>query len=737
MDLHASVGNIDRLHGGLIAGWFGCRLCKPSAPDIEIIWGTQTFSTRQMMTRPDVPTGFGFWFADECWEDVPPHAHATIRCARHPLEFITRTRTEEEVRTHLLVVFTSTLPARFSGQVWRLDQACHASSILLANQAGERLEVPLREANRAQLFDGLRGHASFELNMVDAFGYLVRPGDVLEVIETCSQDLVGAIELTELAAEVAKPFLSLPTQVTPRSGRQIDTVGSLSGAADYRPLNPSDIATLARFYAVAAEAKSDDDAQSTAAGLASLIELGRGVGHRPTFSVDERVHAQVNGRQATSIAGSSLSHLQEEFRRDYWRVSSENSLQVDGRFERDFAEWLSFGGFSRSWAENSAIDAVDKSNQSATTRRIQNLVVAGLVGHKSGLGNNAAASVTIARSLGLHTCTRTIDPHRPQIRDLDTCVVRAEVSAGHDALLHLPLESVPGARLWQSDLWTARRTIGFFMWETSHLPNKLTRIPDLVDEIWTGSTYVADLFANVTNKPVRSVGHLVDVTGAVEVDWTRWGIPQDAFVVLFTMDANSTAARKNPAAAVKAFLLALGHDTSTRLVIHVRNAEQLRSLARAGCAHSRELLELVQGDARMLLLEGELSRSESLGLIASSSCYLSLHRSEGFGYSIAEAMALGTPVIATGYSGNMDYCSSETSLLVDFELVRVNTGEYFYPDRDMWWAEPDIEAAAVHLQTTRDGRGVRARVQAAAALIQNRYSMEAMKVAYASAFALE
>ena len=428
-------------------------------------------------------------------------------------------------------------------------------------------------------------------------------------------------------------------------------------------------------------------------------------------------------------AGESGSALEAEFVQRYSRHPSDlTGAHARTRRQAEYAAWILPVDPSLN-----ATAPVDEPIAMAEASEVGHGVrIAGLVGHRSGLGSNAEASVVIARVLGLHACVQVVDPHRPFLaRRRDSASDHS--AAGHTSLVHLPLESIPMTRLYQSGLWRADRVTGFFMWETSRVPRRIAGSLNLVDEIWTGSDYVAEVLRSYTDRPVRNVGHLVDVRACREFDRSRIGLGRDDFMVLATFDANSTAARKNPAGAVRAFRLALGDDPTARLVVHVRNGPQLSSLLRQGDSDAADFAALVSNDSRIVVIQGELSRADALGLIATADCYISLHRSEGFGYSLAEAMALGTPVVATAFSGNLDFCTEATAYLVPSEPVRVQPGSYFYDDQDMFWAEPDVEMASRSLEEVRYGHGRSARVDAARSLVLNSYSLQAMAARYADA----
>jgi glycosyltransferase involved in cell wall biosynthesis len=209
-------------------------------------------------------------------------------------------------------------------------------------------------------------------------------------------------------------------------------------------------------------------------------------------------------------------------------------------------------------------------------------------------------------------------------------------------------------------------------------------------------------------------------------------LPEDAYAFLFTFDAGSGVERKNPLAAVKAFRRAFARGTEkAALVLKTRNAAALQAdLERA---HWRQVLDLAAGDARIHIMDHTMGAGELAGLQAACDCYVSLHRSEGFGYGPAEAMVVGKPVITTGYSGVTDFCTPETALLVDYTLERVPQDAYPYMDaaRKYYWAAPDIEAAACQMRKLYEDRNLGESLgQAGRALMLDRYSVAALERRY-------
>jgi glycosyltransferase involved in cell wall biosynthesis len=176
-----------------------------------------------------------------------------------------------------------------------------------------------------------------------------------------------------------------------------------------------------------------------------------------------------------------------------------------------------------------------------------------------------------------------------------------------------------------------------------------------------------------------------------------FGIPESDYVFLFFFDARSYPTRKNPQGVINAFrhLLSLRPYAKTRLILKVNGSEldpqsmeQLRN----------DLSDMI---SHVTLLHRVLSDNEVKNLVRCCDCFISLHRSEGYGRGIAEAMYLGKPVIATAYSGNMDFMTSDTSLEVGYQLVPVGSGEYPHW-QDQVWANPDVDQATKYMVTLID-----------------------------------
>lgn len=255
------------------------------------------------------------------------------------------------------------------------------------------------------------------------------------------------------------------------------------------------------------------------------------------------------------------------------------------------------------------------------------------------------------------------------------------------------------------ELVAGRRTVAFWAWETERLPSRWRPSADLVDEIWAGSRFVADAITTVVATPVAVVPTPVVLHTGPRPDRARFGLP-DGFLFLFVFDFNSIVRRKNPLGLVEAFRRAFPQPGGGPVLV-------LKSVN--GDRHPHALGALRQaaaGRPDIRILDVRLDQADRESLLASCDCYVSLHRSEGFGLTIGEAMLLGRPVIATGYGGSNELVSERTAYPVRYELAAVGPGAPPYAPDDRW-AEPDLDhAAELMRQVVADPAGA-ARVAAA------------------------
>jgi len=254
-----------------------------------------------------------------------------------------------------------------------------------------------------------------------------------------------------------------------------------------------------------------------------------------------------------------------------------------------------------------------------------------------------------------------------------------------------------------------RRNIGFWVWELETFPSEWRGAFDLVDEVWVPTSYVRDAVAACTDKPVLRMPKAIEFEAPQGMGRTHFGLSQDEFVFLFSYDFNSFVSRKNPEAIIAAFRQAFADGTQrVRLLVKSTNGDQIPDKL---ATFQRSAAD----DPRIEIRDGFLSRTEMFGLQNNIDCYVSLHRAEGFGLGMAECMYLGKPVIATGYSGNLDFMDSDNSLLVDYRMIPLRDGDYMCW-QGQHWADPDVAHAARLMRQVFDNRELARRVGAAAAI---------------------
>jgi glycosyltransferase involved in cell wall biosynthesis len=348
----------------------------------------------------------------------------------------------------------------------------------------------------------------------------------------------------------------------------------------------------------------------------------------------------------------------------------------------------------------------------------------GLIGHGSAVGHNATLSERALEELDREGPVVSLNHSSP---DVGSELLRAGAAPSDWVLLHSQPDYLPAimANGWPY-LSNVDTVIGYMAWESTRMPESLRPGVAMVDEIWTPSEFSAVGLRTATSRPVHVVPHafLPDEAEAL-LSQHRPPSGNGPFVVLAIADAHSGLRRKNISGMLAAFDLAFGGDPNYRMVLRIRNFSHITQQARQGDQHAHEVLAQLARSRNVDVVSGEMSRTEVLALYERAHCYLSLHRSEGFGYTMAEAMMAGVPVVATGYSGNLEYMDADTALLVDFEPTAIRPGEYLFWGSGMEWAEPSVEHASVLLQSVAaDPYGSQARADRAREFASDRLSFD-------------
>lgn len=275
------------------------------------------------------------------------------------------------------------------------------------------------------------------------------------------------------------------------------------------------------------------------------------------------------------------------------------------------------------------------------------------------------------------------------------------------SVVNAPFLPVGIARLSPRNLLHGRRMIGVWAWELSKVPYEWKIGARFVHEIWAPSRFTADAFETIAPGRVRHVPLplLTAYPFAVAGSRASFELPEDCFLVLSIFSLSSSCARKNPLGIIAAFKVAFGESNEALLVLKITGDEQYpEDLAAIRAA--------VSDAPNIRIMTGTLAEAQLHGLIKASDVVLSLHRSEGFGLIPAMAALHGVPVVATGYSGNLDFMAPNSSALVQYRLVPASDSHGVYTMPNAVWAEPDIEDAANWLRRLFGDAALRAKLGA-------------------------
>ncbi|HZH28052.1 MAG TPA: glycosyltransferase family 4 protein [Azospirillaceae bacterium] len=341
------------------------------------------------------------------------------------------------------------------------------------------------------------------------------------------------------------------------------------------------------------------------------------------------------------------------------------------------------------------------------------IIVAGYLRAATGLGQSARLCLEALRSAGLPAYGYDLSgPFRQgKAIDVDGLADPQADFAGPGALiLHVNAPFVPMALRLLPRRWIrGKLVVGYWAWELPGLPALWRVGAPFVHEVWTPSRFVSSaVSADLPELPVHTVAHPV----ALRAPAAKVPSEDGRLRVLTMLNIASSFARKNPLAAVAAFREAFGKDPSCHLTIKVQN----------GAAYPeghRRLLETVADMPNVTVDERTLAPGEVVAMVARHDVLLSLHRSEGFGLHLAEAMLAGLVVVATDWSGSTDFIRPDWAMPVPYRLVPAADPQGDYDQSELRWAEADVGAAAEALRGLRDpavraplGRRAQAEAQA-------------------------
>lgn len=239
------------------------------------------------------------------------------------------------------------------------------------------------------------------------------------------------------------------------------------------------------------------------------------------------------------------------------------------------------------------------------------------------------------------------------------------------------------AHSWST--FSKKYNIAVWFWETNVIPESHLTCLNYLDEIWVTSKYMQEHLSSKTHLPVKHFPQPIKVTYSPKLETIK-DDPLKPFTFLFCFDFFGIVERKNPMAVIYAFKKAFAGNPKARLIIKSQNGSKLP-------LELKKYREAILDSQNIFWRDETLNVQAHLDLMNSCDCYVSLHRSEGFGLSLAEAMTLGKPVIGTNYSGNLDFMTPDNSYLCNYEFVSIGPGNYPYPENGIW-SDVDITHAA-------------------------------------------
>lgn len=239
--------------------------------------------------------------------------------------------------------------------------------------------------------------------------------------------------------------------------------------------------------------------------------------------------------------------------------------------------------------------------------------------------------------------------------------------------------------------WDYRYNIGYWLWELEEFPKEWLPSFHLLDEVWTPSEFISKNLRKYTDKPVYTVPYSVTAPVDAAFDRTYFELPQDKFLFLMMFDSGSGMVRKNPIGAIRAFKQAFDKENQkVGLVIKMNRSEQ----SEKDMADIRTELD---GYDNIYFICETLTKTAVNSLTACVDVFVSLHRAEGFGLVLAEAMLVGTPVIATNWSANTEFMDKDTACMVDYKKTALEKDIPPF-QKGYYWAEADISQAAAYMK---------------------------------------
>ena len=316
-----------------------------------------------------------------------------------------------------------------------------------------------------------------------------------------------------------------------------------------------------------------------------------------------------------------------------------------------------------------------------------------------GLGEDLRMAVETCKAAQVPYRIVNIEPG-VEIRQNDRALEKEVKALSQDAPYAINVFCMPGfdtvsrVFLKQGDqVFAGHYNIGWWPWEMGVWPKSWSSAFDLIDEVWACSEHSFLMYEKATQKPVIAMPLAASIGKLKTYSRRHFKLPENKNLFLYAFDFNSHLVRKNPLALISAFEQQFAKNPHVRLVLKVMNSHPQNPIW-------LEFKKRIAANPKIILIDRTLDRAEVLGLINVCDVYVSPHRAEGFGRTLAEAMLLGKPVVATNYSGNQFFMNPEHTFPVDFDLVPAKQGDYhFLEDADeAVWADISVHHLGEQMQ---------------------------------------
>ena len=244
-------------------------------------------------------------------------------------------------------------------------------------------------------------------------------------------------------------------------------------------------------------------------------------------------------------------------------------------------------------------------------------------------------------------------------------------------------------------VWDHRYNIAYWLWELEEFPEEWLGCIDLVDEIWTPADFITNTLKKYTDKPVMTLPYCVEAPTDEKFDREFFGLPDDVFLFLMMFDSGSIMERKNPDSVFAAYKEAFGTDNDKVGIVVKINEYSTEDID--------YIHEALKGYANVYILSETLTKVQVNSLIKAVDVFVSLHRAEGFGLVLAEAMIAGTPTIATNWSANTEFACPEAACMVDYKMIEIEKDIPPYK-KGYHWADADVTQAAGFMKRLYEDR---------------------------------